>query len=109
MGDDCRGSGKWRCGAQLAARRAERELREEKEARLRLERQMEGWRGMRMDKGVTEVPGSGAVRSVRRSGQWPKGGYSGSEYGESDYGDELNVPKRKGSVSRQTSLSKGFL
>lgn len=94
-------------GAQLAARRAERELREEREKRLRLERQMEGWRGMRMDKGVSE--GNGALRQVRRSGQWPKGGYSGSEYGGSDYGDELNVPKRKGSVSRQTSLSKGFL
>lgn len=37
--------------AQLVAKRAERELREERETRLRLERELEGWKGLRMERG----------------------------------------------------------
>ncbi|CAG8418034.1 unnamed protein product [Penicillium salamii] len=37
--------------AQLLARRAERELREEREKALRLEREIEGWRGLRVERG----------------------------------------------------------
>ncbi|CAG8116416.1 unnamed protein product [Penicillium salamii] len=37
--------------AQLLARRAERELREEREKALRLEREIEGWRGLRGERG----------------------------------------------------------
>ena len=34
--------------SQLGARRAERDLREEREKGLRLERELEGWKGLRM-------------------------------------------------------------
>jgi myosin protein heavy chain len=88
---------------QLAARRAERELREEREQKLRLERELGAWKGLRLEKGVVGVEG----RQIRRSGQWPRnGGDEGSVMGD----DELVVGKRRGSgASRQTSLSKGFL
>jgi myosin heavy chain 9/10/11/14 len=36
---------------QLTARRAEREAREEREKSLRLERELEGWKGLRLDRG----------------------------------------------------------
>jgi len=36
---------------QLSAKRAERELREEKERALRLERELEGWKGLRFERG----------------------------------------------------------
>ena len=35
---------------QLTARRAEREAREEREKSLRLERELEGWKGLRLDR-----------------------------------------------------------
>ena len=37
--------------AQLATKRADRELREEREKALRLERELEGWKGLRMERG----------------------------------------------------------
>lgn len=46
--------------SQQAARRAERDLREEREKALMLERELEGWKGLRMERGArpTEwVPG----------------------------------------------------
>jgi myosin protein heavy chain len=83
--------------AQLQAKRAEREAREAKEQKLRLERENEGWKaaGMGRPSSVMGTPG-------RRmgSGQW-----KGSEYGESG----VDIPKRKSSLSRQISMSKGFL
>ena len=36
---------------QLAAKRAERELREERERCLRVERELEGWKNLRMERG----------------------------------------------------------
>jgi len=36
---------------QLTAKRAERELREERERALRLERELEGWKGLRFERG----------------------------------------------------------
>jgi myosin protein heavy chain len=36
---------------QLAAKRAERDLREERERALRLERELEGWKGLRLERG----------------------------------------------------------
>ncbi|KAL8907312.1 MAG: hypothetical protein Q9207_001489 [Kuettlingeria erythrocarpa] len=77
-------------GSQLAARRAERDLREEKEKALRLERELEGWKGLRMEKG-------GAGKSSEWGGSMrgtPRGG-SGVFGGEG--------------VRRQMSDSKGFL
>ena len=99
--------------AQLEKRRAERELREEREAKLRLERELGAWKNLRLEKGVVDVTG----RTLRRSGQWPRNGGGGSsEYGDegSVFGDDVLVVgkrdrNRMGSVSRQTSLSKGFL
>lgn len=74
---------------QLSARRAERELREEREKALRLERELDGWKAKMGDGG-----------SVRR-GAWMNG--TGVEE------NGIEVPKRKSSVSRQISMSKGFL
>lgn len=51
---------------QLTARRAERELREEKEKALRLERELEGWKSM--SSGGSVSGGSIAGGSMRRTG-----------------------------------------
>jgi myosin protein heavy chain len=77
---------------KLSARRAERELREEKEKALRLERELESLRAR----------GGGGLRSsgtFRPGSAW---GLQGSE-------GVIEVPKRKSSISRQMSMSKGFL
>ena len=50
---------------QLAARRAERDLREEREERLRLERELEGWKSLRVERSV--LSGSGGRDDDRRS------------------------------------------
>ncbi|KAL9130423.1 MAG: hypothetical protein Q9217_001390 [Psora testacea] len=76
--------------SQLAARRAERDLREEREKGLRLERELEGWKGLRMER-ASGVRGSasewsGSIRGHRASG--------------SDGGEGLN---------RMSSTTKGFL
>jgi myosin protein heavy chain len=83
---------------QLAARKAERELRDEREKALRLERELEGWKQLRMEKGSSLARGN-----VRGSGTWSGVGGSGAEE------NGIEIPKRRSSVSRQTSLSKGFL
>lgn len=58
--------------SQLAAKRAERDLREEKEKALRLERELEGWKGLRMERGGRGSEWGGSVRggvgSRRESG-----------------------------------------
>ncbi|KAF4634673.1 hypothetical protein G7Y89_g3432 [Cudoniella acicularis] len=56
---------------QLNARRAERELREEREKALRLERELEGWKALRMEKPISHHG------TVHRSGTWRPG----SEFG----------------------------
>jgi len=71
---------------QLAAKRAERELREEKERALRLERELEGWKSLRKNGGERVS-----------SGQW------------SIAGNGIEIPKRKSSLKREPSLIKGFL
>ena len=74
---------------QLAAKRAERDLREEREKALRLERELEGWKGLRMERGKTMGANSewgGSVRSHSR-------GQSGTAE----------------SLQRMLSDSKGFL
>ncbi|KAL8813627.1 MAG: hypothetical protein Q9200_000109 [Gallowayella weberi] len=83
--------------SQLAARRAERDLREEKEKALRLERELEGWKGLRMEKGggLGKIGGSewsGSLRGTPRPG--------GSRVGSAAFGE---------GVRRQMSDSKGFL
>jgi myosin protein heavy chain len=95
---------------QLSARRAERELREEREKSLRLERELEGWKNLRMEKAASVVGGSGSVvgsvrgmDSLRRNSLWKTAG-------EADGGpDGVRVPGRKSSIGRAPSLTKGFL
>lgn len=82
--------------SQLGARRAERDLREEKEKGLRLERELEGWKGLRMERGATGASASGMG--------------NGSEWGGSVRGKHAS----KGSenvegIRRMLSDSKGFL
>lgn len=86
---------------QLSARRAERELREEREKALRLERELEGWKALRMEKGASIHGGS-----IRRSGQW-RTAPVGSEFDDETSG--IDVQKRKISLTRQMSTTKGFL
>ena len=76
--------------SQLAARRAERDLREEREKGLRLERELEGWKGLRMERGS----------GVRGSGSEWGGSVRGHRTTESDGGEGL---------SRMQSTTKGFL
>lgn len=69
---------------QLSARRSERELREEKEKTLRLEKELEGWKGLRVEKGSV-------VGSLRSRLESP------------------DVPRRSSSINRAPSLTKGFI
>ena len=87
--------------SELAARRAEHELREEKERALKLERELEGWKTRAATAGASvagSVLGAAAVgNSVRgRHGGW------GAEEG-------VRIPQRKSSISRVPSMTKGFL
>ncbi|KAG5291863.1 myosin [Histoplasma ohiense] len=91
---------------QLQARRAERELREEREKSLRLERELEAWKGLRVERGSAT-------------------GRSGTAIGLSEMGDRfggVNVSRRGSGVfvgpgpngpievpQRKLSNSKGFL
>lgn len=96
--------------SQLVARRAERDLREEKEKALRLERELEGWKGLRMERGGKAGGGGG----------W--GGNNGGEWGGSTRGlangNGNGIRNRSGSgiadgvevgENRRMSDSKGFL
>lgn len=77
--------------SQLAARRAERDLREEKEKALRLERELEGWKGLRMERGAA---GKAVEQQQQKNGIRSRSG-SGAFSGEG--------------VRRMFSNSKGFL
>jgi myosin heavy chain 9/10/11/14 len=53
---------------QLSLRRTERELREEREERLRLERELEGWKGLRVERSALgSVAGRFSENGGRRS------------------------------------------
>ena len=111
---------------QLSARRAERELREERERSLRLEREVEGWK-LRTERGGSVPPsvsgsvlgsvagsvlGGGYAGSVRRTGTQAtfRSGLAGSETAHDDAGAP-DIPKRKSSIgrARAPSMTKGFL
>lgn len=86
---------------QLQAKRAERELREEREKGLRLERELEGWKALRMDRGEMRRSGTfralsdiGATDSMRRRRR--EGSVSVSVAGQ----QQLDVPQRRSSVSQ---------
>ncbi|GAW21305.1 hypothetical protein ANO14919_108240 [Xylariales sp. No.14919] len=97
---------------QLTARRAERELRQEKEKGLRLERELEGWKHLRMEKGSVN---SGSVRfgtpGLESGGRRVSSIRNGFEADDnvSLSGTGVEVPKRKSSIGRAPSLTKGFL
>ena len=78
--------------SQPSARRAERELRGEKERAARLERELEAWKAARVEKGSN-------FGSVGRRSGWR----------ESGEGLGIDVPQRKSSLSRVPSMTKGFL
>jgi myosin protein heavy chain len=75
---------------QLQAKRAERELREERERALRLERELEGWKALRMERGSV----NGSV--MRRESSRYRVGSSGSWVADD-------------ALQRKNSNTKGFL
>ena len=87
---------------QLTARRAEREFREEKEKSLRLERELEGWKSLRVEK-TSNGSGSGSMMGSVRS----RTGF-GKPIDAGD-GNMVDVPLRKSSVRRAPSMTKGFI
>ena len=92
--------------AQLQAKRAERELREEKEKSLRLERELEGWKGLRVERrSALGVPGAGSEAGSRRGSSI---GLLMGEMGESTPGDKAKVGSLRGGL-RRISGTKGFL
>ncbi|KOS21022.1 Myosin type-2 heavy chain 2 [Escovopsis weberi] len=90
---------------QLSARRAERELREEKERSLRLDRELEGWKNLRMDKTGGAGGGGNGLNGV--------GSGLRSRWKASNDGDESVLSsdglQRNSSLSRAPSMTKGFL
>lgn len=78
--------------SQLQAKRAERELREEREKALRLERELEGWKQLRVERGSVAGRANGLsdVTSRRGSGVYVANG-------------TVEVPQRK------FSNTKGFI
>jgi myosin heavy chain 9/10/11/14 len=99
---------------QLAARRAEREFREEHEKVLRLEREMEGWKGLRFEKGSVRAPGSlrvpssgiGSVRGRREGSVARDGGIARETSPVPGANPPVVIPPR---MSRRVSNTKGFL
>ncbi|GAB7354758.1 hypothetical protein MBLNU459_g5162t3 [Dothideomycetes sp. NU459] len=94
---------------QLAAKRAEREAREERENRLRLERELEGWKGLRIERG--SVHRSATLAALSDAGDRSR---RGSSAGLPPV--NLNAPSSNGSgemrievPQRKSSLTKGFL
>ncbi|KGY15265.1 hypothetical protein PABG_11849 [Paracoccidioides brasiliensis Pb03] len=76
---------------QLQARRAERELREEREKSLRLERELEGWKGLRVERG-SAMGRSGTMTGLSEISD-RFGGVNGSRRGSGVYvGPGLNGP-----------------
>ena len=94
--------------AGLAARRAERAAKEEAAKALRLEREVEGLKGLgkkggfgRSESVWSMASGSGHVRKDSSA--------SGMGLGTGVEENGIEVPKRKSSVTRKRSESKGFL
>ncbi|KAL1303689.1 hypothetical protein AAFC00_007042 [Neodothiora populina] len=87
--------------SQLAARRAERELNEERANRLRLERELEGLRGLRIERG--SVHRSATLAALSEDGRSRRGSSIGPPGSAGNDAMRFEVPQRK------SSLSKGFL
>ncbi len=103
---------------QLAAKRAERELRAEQERAAQLEREIESWKAMQtsLNKSATmrssgwrSSPAPQALPPASSSNGLPPA-YSAEWSNESSAtGAGIDIPQRKSSLSRSMSLTKGFL
>lgn len=96
--------------SQLAAKRSERELREEREKSLRLEREVEGWKSMRLERPAS-IARSGTFAAYSDDARSRRGSPAppASRLGGSINGDvTIEVPQRRSSL-RKTSETKGFL
>lgn len=101
--------------AQLAAKRAERDLRESQERALKLEREMEGWKALRFDRtptvrsGTLRVPSySGSVRGRRLASGGSPVPPAASSVREGTPVVEATPPV-DASLARKMSNTKGFL
>ncbi|KAL1606321.1 class II myosin [Paraconiothyrium brasiliense] len=96
----------------LAAKRAERELREEREKTIRLERELEGWKGLRVERrSALGVPGAGSEAGDNRSRRGSSIGLLMGEMGEIAAGEKANIGSVRSMRSglRRISGQKGFL
>lgn len=94
---------------QLAAKRAERELREEKEKSVRLERELEGLKSLRVERrSVLGVPGAGSEAGENRSRRGSSIGLLMGEMGELTPNEKGKVGSLRGGL-RRISGTKGFL
>ncbi|KAI9676038.1 MAG: hypothetical protein M1817_000781 [Caeruleum heppii] len=87
---------------QLAAKRAERELREERERALKLERELEGWKGLRLEKGAS-LTRRGSLLGVSEPDRLRERTPSSSIRTRDTQKGNLDIPRR------MSSNSKGFL
>lgn len=95
--------------AQLAAKRAERELRESQEKNLRLERELEGWKNLRVERrSALGVPGSDAGNAEVRSRRGSSIGLLMGEMGEVAAGEKGKYGSLRSGL-RRVSGQKGFL
>jgi myosin protein heavy chain len=95
--------------AQLAAKRAERELREEREKALRLERELDNWKGLRVERrSALGVPGAGSDAGDARSRRGSSIGLLMGEMGEVAASEKGKVGSLRGNL-RRVSGTKGFL
>ncbi|ROV96752.1 hypothetical protein VSDG_05613 [Cytospora chrysosperma] len=101
---------------QLQTRRAERELREEREKVARLERELDSWKTLRSEKGSVAGSVAGSVIGGRggmaRTGTLAtlrSSGLASVMDDDMDAEGHVSIPKRKSSISRVPSLTKGFL
>lgn len=93
--------------SQLAAKRADRELREEKEKNLRLERELEGWKNLRVERrSALGVPSENGGGSRRGSYLGEMGMATGD--GEAGKGSAGKYGSLRGTL-RRVSGQKGFL
>jgi myosin protein heavy chain len=98
--------------AGLSARRAERAAKEEAAKALRLEREVEGLKSLGGKKGFGRsesvwslASGMGHIRHDSGASRMSSG--MGQGTGAEENG--IEVPKRKSSITRKRSMSKGFL
>lgn len=90
--------------SQLQAKRAEREVREEKEKVLRLEREIEGWKGLRTERGShSGLHRNGTMAALSELATGDRGSRVGSRKGSGMGGPPAE------NLQRKPSNTKGFL